>query len=756
MEYASTGAWGSGTPRNTSTSSRSTFMGSTSESSHSPSNATPAVQAKLNFEQAMADFQTMFPDMNPDVIEETLRANQGAVETTIDQLLAMSAGSAAGQIVDVRQSVGVKSSPLMENRVRSRWNPPLVGPLPADFLRLISPRGVRMEAYTQEPRQGSIKNVGQVIDPKRSFSISSLRGGGSSSAHKSKLEKDKADFHSKLPEQQLLEKERKPNNSISKGKVAALSSSPETAAGQLSDDNFHHEFLQNEEFLKELQQDEEFMNALQKDAKVQAGRDNTAFLYNVDGPTPSTSQAGGSQPAVSSSEDGADFQNKLKKNMGLLAKQRLNLFAKQFSRGKKKSPKTILNKATPSSYDQLIEDNQDLVSDDDEDNSHNDHVTEGSAHFTDILRAMEDPIFHDLQSICHGGEDVTRESFQQAITLGTDFLELSKIIAPLCQQLRLFADLQQDVMEMRSPADASAFIMDVSSFLEELECPYRQLMAVPLPERLASTANRLLLLDFLIGELQAARLNYFNNGPESKKGQALSPSTENLKKIVIALNLSAPPPDIDAARLFARLEGKLKETLETAPPGTLGKPLLTSALSPEQWKEVEKINDSMCAEYRLRREMLLKRFDVTVQSFSWSDKAKAKKAELEKVYVPLRKAMSVESRVTAADILAARDDLLRVEKTSSHSVRKYTQCSINRLVMGEVPDRGGRTNETSVPARDMPGFRPREDAGGSRGGGHRGGGRRGDVMSGRGQQRVQHGHFRGGRGGGGDRARWNP
>ncbi|KAJ9578320.1 hypothetical protein L9F63_005465, partial [Diploptera punctata] len=44
---------------------------------------------QLEFHQAMADFKTMFPDMDDEVIEAVLRANQGAVDATIDQLLAM-------------------------------------------------------------------------------------------------------------------------------------------------------------------------------------------------------------------------------------------------------------------------------------------------------------------------------------------------------------------------------------------------------------------------------------------------------------------------------------------------------------------------------------------------------------------------------------------------------------------------------------------------------------------------------------------
>lgn len=45
---------------------------------------------RLEFNQAMEDFRTMFPSMEQEVIECVLRANHGAVDSTIDQLLQMS------------------------------------------------------------------------------------------------------------------------------------------------------------------------------------------------------------------------------------------------------------------------------------------------------------------------------------------------------------------------------------------------------------------------------------------------------------------------------------------------------------------------------------------------------------------------------------------------------------------------------------------------------------------------------------------
>ena len=57
-------------------------------------------------------------------------------------------------------------------------------------------------------------------------------------------------------------------------------------------------------------------------------------------------------------------------------------------------------------------------------------------------------------------------------------------------------------------------------------------------------------------------------------------------------------------------------------PDIIGKPLLNARLSDKQWDHVLKINSALCEEYKIRRDMLLKRLDVTIQSFKWSDLGK--------------------------------------------------------------------------------------------------------------------------------------
>ena len=52
--------------------------------------------------------------------------------------------------------------------------------------------------------------------------------------------------------------------------------------------------------------------------------------------------------------------------------------------------------------------------------------------------------------------------------------------------------------------------------------------------------------------------------------------------------------------------------------------LVTQKLSDSQWEVMEEINKSLTQEYSTRRQMLLTRCDVTIQSFGWSEKVKVR------------------------------------------------------------------------------------------------------------------------------------
>lgn len=125
-----------------------------------------------------------------------------------------------------------------------------------------------------------------------------------------------------------------------------------------------------------------------------------------------------------------------------------------------------------------------------------------------------------------------------------------------------------------------------------------------------------------------------------------------------------------------------------------GEPLFkpSKPLSYEDWQELESLQRDLDAEYDLRRDMLLTRLDVTIQSFQWNNSKEANE-KLVTRYMEKRKELdelvNLHKETGIADLLAARKDLLIIEKTSSELVRRNTQSTVQKHIIGNVPDRGG-------------------------------------------------------------------
>ncbi|VDM52297.1 unnamed protein product [Angiostrongylus costaricensis] len=97
---------------------------------------------------------------------------------------------------------------------------------------------------------------------------------------------------------------------------------------------------------------------------------------------------------------------------------------------------------------------------------------------------------------------------------------------------------------------------------------------------------------------------------------------------------------------------------------------------------------------RSRTLLLLKRLDVTVNSFLWCERIKSRESEIRNLFAEKRNAMSHIIAPDIASLLAASHDLLRVEQASSARLRKNTRSKVHPLALAERPtDRGGRTSE---------------------------------------------------------------
>ncbi|XP_056103532.1 protein FAM98B isoform X2 [Rhinichthys klamathensis goyatoka] len=270
----------------------------------------------------------------------------------------------------------------------------------------------------------------------------------------------------------------------------------------------------------------------------------------------------------------------------------------------------------------------------------------------------------------------------------------------------------------------------VSALLKDCCCPYEGLASRIANGDIRETSDYLKILLFVASELQAAEMEACKHSSVCVEKDS---SLQELRVVCETLQL----PDPAGPHALSAVQQQVTALLTQLPHTHLGDPAFKSSLRPDQWGALEKINGALAVEYECRRRMLIKRLDVTVQSFSWSDRAKVRVDRMARAYQQKRFCLPLQPAVCVAHLLAAREDVCYVRKTSSGSSRENTACAVNRILMGRVPDRGGRPSEIQAPLPEMPVWRKRTDGGG--GGGWRGGGGGGG------------GGWRGGGGGGG---RW--
>ncbi|XP_036072269.1 CUE domain-containing protein 1-like [Oryzias melastigma] len=290
---------------------------------------------RLEFNQAMEDFKTMFPSMDYEVIECVLRSNNGAVDATIDQLLQMSIdGQGSDDSSDSDDSIPaeilerslepdssdeepppVYSPPSYDMHIYDRkypeappippprfeapeaggnqqaksyrtWNPPLLGNLPDDFLRILPQQLDSIKSLQSSPSQPSSSSSSMSsVSQRASHSGSGATGGLPGAVGQDEKLK------------QYLEDER----------IAM--------------------FLQNEEFMRELQRNRDFLIALERDRlKYESKKAKSHHSSSMEGfPGHQCSAA-----SVEAATEDALFRDKLK-HMGKSTRKKLFEIARTFS-----------------------------------------------------------------------------------------------------------------------------------------------------------------------------------------------------------------------------------------------------------------------------------------------------------------------------------------------------------------------------------------------------------------------------------------
>ncbi|XP_032104794.1 protein FAM98C isoform X2 [Sapajus apella] len=275
---------------------------------------------------------------------------------------------------------------------------------------------------------------------------------------------------------------------------------------------------------------------------------------------------------------------------------------------------------------------------------------------------------------------------------------------------------RRDTPVPAGPGAEEDFLRQLGRLLRELHCPDRALCGGDGAAELREPGSSLRLLRFLCSELQATHLLHLRSlldpspGPPLGEGVEGTGMVQELALTLQALGLPRPAPGTPASQLLQELHAKISELQPSLPPGSL-QPLLSSSLDAPRWEALESLSQSLKDQYQCCRCLLLKRLDLTTSAFHWSDRAEAQGAAMRAVLIPLREFLTPESDISLAHVLAARADLSRLVPATSVAVRRGTCCAINKVLMGNVPDRGGRPNELEAP---MPTWRSRTEGGGGR------------------------------------------
>ncbi|XP_055937280.1 protein FAM98A-like [Argiope bruennichi] len=347
----------------------------------------------------------------------------------------------------------------------------------------------------------------------------------------------------------------------------------------------------------------------------------------------------------------------------------------------------------------------------------------------DLLDSLDD-LGYSLKDDC---------KIKDILKVGPKSIEFTQLVEWFSKELQALLEIDSCVNAITDPDDSSTFLLEVSSFLKELKCPYKVLVSGPISQRLLHEESRLTLLDYLCTELQAARVIHHR----TKKKKALeiemddSTIASSLNNVQNVLGIKMGEND-NLVSIFNEIEEKVKEHI-SSDPDVLSKPALEESLSEEQWDSLNDLYKDFLQDYHVRRELLLTRLDVTIQSFKWGDGSKGKENEILKAYVYKRAKLKKTPSVKLSDVLSARESIFIIEKTSSDELVKNTKSSLKRFLIAAVPDRGGRPKEQQ-PYVEMPNWKKRQGGGG-------GGGGRGDHRGGGGGRHGGQKKYRGSKGG---------
>ncbi|UPQ98336.1 hypothetical protein HOP50_02g16420 [Chloropicon primus] len=141
-----------------------------------------------------------------------------------------------------------------------------------------------------------------------------------------------------------------------------------------------------------------------------------------------------------------------------------------------------------------------------------------------------------------------------------------------------------------------------------------------------------------------------------------------------------------------------------------------SKFSDSQLGLLERVNAAMHAEYKVRRQTLSKRAAVTLQSLQHSSRIRKDQGEeVRRIIEGGIAKMGDEPRVNFQSLFAVREvDLQDLQSKITHGGLRNFKSSVKGVIIGKVPDRGGRVSDKRS-SNSMPEWAPRRSNNNSKG-----------------------------------------
>ena len=187
---------------------------------------------------------------------------------------------------------------------------------------------------------------------------------------------------------------------------------------------------------------------------------------------------------------------------------------------------------------------------------------------TDLLKRIDEEA-SDVQSISrYLHEDVSLD------------LTFTTFVSKICQKIGSLIGTEETVHP-----DLTHFKLELASFLRGLQCPFENLIAGELDQRLEHPADRKCLVEFLVSEYIAAKR--VSNLKDQKNHSDLT----SLHALLHCLKLGQPPNDVQVQVLFSTMIDRIHCMSAPMKAQVISEPLFGGGkLSESQWKNLTEVH----------------------------------------------------------------------------------------------------------------------------------------------------------------------